>query len=190
MRYLLWILGLFAAAVAFNTALPHPAYVMLVYPPFRIELSLALFMALLLCGFLLSYWTARLLHAILKLPAHVRQYRLERATTQARELLNRALGEFFEGRYAAAELAAVRAMESGDASALPHIIAARSAHELREYKKRDAYLSTVGSKTPGDTTMRLIETAPTLPSTSAASAVTVTAARLRMTKRFMSSRRE
>lgn len=42
MKYLLWTLLLFAAAVALTTASHNPGYVLLVYPPYRIELSLML----------------------------------------------------------------------------------------------------------------------------------------------------
>ncbi|HEU0282558.1 MAG TPA: heme biosynthesis HemY N-terminal domain-containing protein, partial [Gallionella sp.] len=86
----------------------------------------------------------------------VRKFRLERAQGKARELLDDALNAFFEGHYAAAEKASARAMELGDTSALHPIIAARSAHELREYEKRDAYLSAAEGKAGGDATMRLM----------------------------------
>src|SRR5450759_3447831 len=158
MKYLVWILGLFAAAVALTTASHNPAYVLLVYPPYRIELSLTLFIVLLLLTFVFGYGLVRLIIAALQLPAYVRKFRLERAQANARELLDEELGAFFEGRYAASEKAAARAMELGDTSALHPIIAARSAHELREYKKRDAYLSAAEGKTIGDSTMRLMTT--------------------------------
>ena len=156
MKYLVWILGLFAAAVALTTASHNPGYVLLVYPPYRIELSLTLFIVLLLLAFVFGYALVRLIIAFLQLPAYVRKFRLERAQAKARELLDEELGAFFEGRYAASEKAAARAMELGDTSALHPIIAARSAHELREYKKRDAYLSAAEGKTIGDSTMRLM----------------------------------
>jgi len=50
-------------------------------------------------------------------------------------------------------------MELGDTSALHPIIAARSAHELREYEKRDTYLAAAEGKSTGDSTMRLMATA-------------------------------
>jgi HemY protein len=158
MKYLLWILGLFAAAVVLTTAAHNSAYVLLVYPPYRIELSLTLFIVLLLLTFVFGYGLVRLIDAFLQLPAYVNKFRREGAQAKNRELLNEELGAFFEGRYAAAEKAAVRAMESGDTSALHPIIAARSAHELRDYKKRDAYLSAAEGKTIGDSTMRLMTT--------------------------------
>src|SRR5574340_611948 len=116
MKYLLWILLLFAAAVALVTASHHPAYVLLVYPPYRIELSLTLFIVLLMLAFIFGYGLLRLMFAVVQLPAYVRRFRLERAQGKARELLDDALGAFFEGHYAAAEKASARAMGLGDTS--------------------------------------------------------------------------
>jgi HemY protein len=167
MKYLLWILGLFAAAVAITSAAHNPAYVLLVYPPYRIELSLTLFVVLLVLTFVSGYGLVRLIIAAVQMPAYVREFRLERAQAKVRALLDKELGAFFEGRYAAAEKAAARAMELGDTSSLHPIIAARSAHELREYKKRDAYLAAAEGtenfcpgtrKTIGGSTMRLMTT--------------------------------
>ncbi len=159
MKYLIWILLLFAAAVALTTASHNPAYLLLVYPPYRIEMSLMLFVVLLAIAFIFGYGLVRLVFAAMQLPEYVQRFRLERTRARARELLDESLGAFFEGRYAAAERASARAMESGDTSALHPIIAARSAHELREYEKRDAYLSAAEGKTTGDSTMRLMATA-------------------------------
>lgn len=158
MRYLVWTLLLFAAAVALVSASHNPAYVLLVYPPYRIELSLTLFVILLLLAFVFGYGLVRLLSAAMQLPEYVRRFRLERSQAKGRKLLDEALGAFFEGRYAAAERASAQAMELGDASALHPIIAARAAHELHEYEKRDAYLSAAEGKSVGDATMRLMAT--------------------------------
>jgi len=158
MKYLAWILGLFAAAVALTIASQNPAYVLLVYPPYRVEVSFTLFIALLLLAFVSGYVLVRLITGVLQLPAYVRKYRFDRAQTRIRKLLNEELGALFEGRYADSEKAATRAIELGDTSAFHSIIAARSAHELREYKKRDAYLSAAEGKAVGDSTMRLMTT--------------------------------
>lgn len=158
MKYLAWILGLFAAAVALAIVAHNPGYVQLVYPPYRIELSLTLFVFLLLLTFVSGYGLVRLITGVLQLPAYVRNFRLDRAQTKGRKLLDEELGAFFEGRFADSEKAAKRAMELGDSSTLHPIVAARSAHELREFKKRDAYLSAAEGKTIGDTSMRLMTT--------------------------------
>jgi len=154
MKYLVWILGLFAAAVALTIAAHNSGYVLLVLPPYRIEVSLTLFASLLLLIIVLGYYLIRLSSGLLQLPAYVRKYRKERAQMKARLSLDEELSAFFEGRYADSEMFAKRAMELGDTSALHPIIAARSAHELREYKKRDAYLTAAEGKTNGDATMR------------------------------------
>jgi len=156
MKYLVWILGLFAAAVALTTATHNAGYVLVVYPPYRVELSLTLFISLSLLAFVCGYAVVRVAISVLQLPGYVRKFRLKRVQARSRELLEEMLGAFFEGRYAAAEKAAVRAMDSGETSALYPVIAARAAHELREYKKRDAYLSAAEGRTIGDTTMRLV----------------------------------
>jgi HemY protein len=156
MKYLFWILMLFAAAVAVAIASHNPAYVLLVYPPYRVELSLTLFVFLYVLSLIFGYGLLRLTLVALRLPSHVKNYRLVRAQGKARKLLEEALGAFFEGRYAAAEKASARAMELGDTSVLHPIIAARAAHELREFDKRDAYLAGAEGKTAGENTMRLM----------------------------------
>lgn len=156
MKYLIWLLLLFAAAVALATAARNPAYVLLVYPPYRIELSLTLFVVLYILTFIFGYGLLRLTLAATQLPSYVRKYRMQRVQGKARKLLDDALNAFFEGRYAAAEKASAHAMKLGDTSALHPIIAARSAHQLREFAKRDAYLAGAEGKTVGENTMRLI----------------------------------
>ena len=158
MKYLLWVLVLFAAAVAVTTAAHNPAYVLLVYPPYRIDMSLTLFVCMILLLLLVSYSLIRLAMMAVTLPAYVRRFREQRDHEKSQALLNAALNAFFEGRYAAAERAAVHAMESGDTSVLHPILAASSAHELREFDKRDEYLAIAESKDAGDATMRLMAT--------------------------------
>jgi len=158
MRYLAWILGLFALAVAFVSVIHDAAYVLLVYPPYRVELSLTLFVILLLLVFVSVHVLLRLIAGMLQVPAYVRKFRADRAQKKSRKLLDEELAAFFEGRYADAEKAAAKAMEMGDDSVFHPIIAARSAHELHEFKERDAYLSEVGGKTKGDASIRLTTT--------------------------------
>lgn len=156
MKFLVWLLVLFAAAVVLGMAAHNPGYVLMVYPPYRMEMSLTLFVLGLVLLFVAAYLAVRLVVALLRLPSQVRTFREERAQSKSRAAMMEALTAFFEGRYATAEKAAVRAMEMGDTSALNHIIAARSAHELREFSKRDAYLSSAEGKTVGEDTMRLM----------------------------------
>lgn len=156
MKFLFWLLGLFALAVALTLAAHNPGYMLLVYPPYRAEMSLSLFVVGLLALFVFAHLALQLLSAALRLPAYVRQFRNERVQAKGRAAMMEALGAFFEGRYASAEKAAVRAMELGGDSAVNPIIAARAAHELRKFDKRDTYLAAMEDKTPDETTMRLM----------------------------------
>ncbi|BCK86414.1 protein HemY [Sideroxyarcus emersonii] len=156
MKHLLWLLGLFAAAVAVMLAARNPGYVQFVYPPYKIEMSLTLFVFALLAGFALCYLLVRLAVVTLRLPEYVRTFREERATSKGRAAMIEALKAYFEGRFTAAEKAAVRAMELGEKSGLNSIVAARAAHELREFDRRDAYLAGAEGKTVGESTMRLM----------------------------------
>ena len=156
MKYLVWILGLFAAAVALTIASHNSAYVLVVYPPYRIELSLTLFFSLALFTFVCGYLLVRMVTKILRLPDFVSEFRLKRAQAKSRALQKEMLSAFFEGRYAEAEKAAAKAIKSGEPSTFYSIIAARSAHELREFKKRDAYLSAAGENSTDDSAIRLM----------------------------------
>lgn len=156
MKLLLWIVAIFTAAVAIALAANNPGYVLIVYPPYRVELSLTLFVLGLAGTLIVGHFALRLLLAILRLPNQVRNYREQRALKTGRAAMMEALTAFFEGRYAAAEKAAVRAMDSGDQSGINPIIAARAAHELREFDKRDNYLASTAGKSVGESTMRLI----------------------------------
>jgi HemY protein len=156
MKFLFWLLALFTAAVAVALTAKNPGYVLLVYPPYRIELSLTLFVLGLLTLLVFTYFSLKLVNAVLRLPNYVRNYREQRALSIGRAAMMEALTAFFEGRYATAERAAVRAMESGEKSGINPIIAARSAHELREFSRRDSYLASTEGKSVGESTMRLI----------------------------------
>jgi len=156
MKYLISILVLFAAAVAISTLLQNTAYVLLVYPPYRIEVSLKLFVVLFLLVFGFGYWLIHLLLATTQLPAVVQKLRIDRAQNNARKLLDVALRAFFEGRYQDAEKAATRAIKHGEISVLYPIIAARAAHELGALDRRDTYMSVASRQTQGDSTVRLL----------------------------------
>ena len=158
MKYLAWLLVSFAVAVVISSTAHNPAYVLLVYPPYRIDMSLTLFVVLSLLALLAVYSLVQVVMAAAGLPGKARRYREQREHEKSQALLNTALNAYFEGRYAAAEKAAVHAMELGEASSLHSILAASSAHELHEYQKRDEYLNLAQGKDVGDSTMRLMAT--------------------------------
>jgi HemY protein len=156
MKFLFWILALFTAAVAVTLASHNPGYVQVVYPPYRMELSLSLFVFVTLALFVLTYFAVHLILEALRLPEYVRNFRAEQAQQHGQHALMEALTAFFEGRYSAAEKSAARALELGDSTDLTPVVAARAAHELGEFAKRDAYLASVADTSIGVATSRLL----------------------------------
>ncbi|OFZ91182.1 MAG: hypothetical protein A3F74_09530 [Betaproteobacteria bacterium RIFCSPLOWO2_12_FULL_62_58] len=157
MRTLFWIIAIFALAVGVVAiARYNTGYVLLVLPPYRIELSLNLLLVLLLVAFTVGYSLVRMVSGTLRLPAQVREYRVARRRQKAQATLLEALQEFFAGRYARAEKAAASLIELGEHAALCAVLAARAAHELRAFERRDAYLAQAAKLTPDDGAVRVV----------------------------------
>ncbi len=160
MRWVFWILSLFALAVAIALALRfNDGYALFVWPPYRFEVSLNLFALLVGAGFAAAYLLVRFIFGAIALPAQVREYRERRRREAARVMLLDAVGAFFEGRFGRAEKSAARVAESADTAAIGSVLAARAAHELRHYDERDAYLARAEQLAPEAPTMRLIAAA-------------------------------
>jgi len=141
MRSLFWLLVVFAAAVALViVGRIESGYVLLIYPPYRVEVSMLFFAIALVAGFGLLYALIRLLGHALSLPAYVRSYRARRRRERAHAALSSALQAYYEGRYSRAEKEAAVAFEGGSAPALAALLAARSAHQLRDFQRRDRWL--------------------------------------------------
>jgi len=141
MRGLFWLLAVFAAAVAFALAgRLGEGYVLVVYPPWRVEISLLLCVLALAAAFGVAYLAVRLISHTLALPAQVRAFRERRKREHAQSALASALQCYFEGRYARAENQAALAWEAGAAPGIAALIAARAAHQMREYERRGQWL--------------------------------------------------
>jgi HemY protein len=150
MKALVWLLLAFAAAVAIAVVgRGNDGYVLFVYPPWRMELSIILFGVLAVAGFVACYALARLVHHTLSLPVHVRTYRQRRRKELALSALASALQSWFEGRYARAEKEAGMAYAGGVSPGLAALIGARAAHELRQPERRDMWLER--ARASGDT---------------------------------------
>lgn len=157
MRALIWIIAIFALAVGVVAiARYNTGYLLLVLPPYRIELSLNLLLVALLLAFTAGYFLVRTVAGTLRLPARVREYRVARRRQRAHTTLLEALQEFFAGRYARAEKAAASSIELGEHAALCALLAARAAHELRAFDRRDAYLAQAAKLTTDNDLARVV----------------------------------
>jgi HemY protein len=82
----------------------------------------------------------RLLGNALALPASVRAWRARRRRERAHTALATALQAYYEGRYARAEKEAGYAADNGPAPGVAALLAARAAHQMRDFDKRDRWL--------------------------------------------------
>jgi HemY protein len=114
-------------------------YVLFVYPPYRIEMSMLFFALALVASFALLYACVRLAGHALSLPGYVRAYRSQRRRDRAQAAFVAALQAYYEGRYARAGKEAEIAFEGGAAPGLAALLAARAAHQLRDFQRRDRW---------------------------------------------------
>src|SRR5437899_9475475 len=82
----------------------------------------------------------RLLGHAVSVPAYVRAYRSRRRRERAHAALAAALQAYYEGRYARAEKEAAAAFEAGPTPGLAALLAARAAHQMRDFERRDRWL--------------------------------------------------
>jgi HemY protein len=149
MRFLFWVVVLFALAVGASLLTEYDqGYALIVAPPYRIELSLILFVliyvALLTGGYLLLRTTV----ITLDLPRRVHAWREARRSKSALDTLVGGWTAYYEGRYAQAEKEAMAAAKNGAPALVSHLLAAESAHMARAYERRDEQLSQAEAGAP------------------------------------------
>jgi len=156
MRFAIWSLVLAALAVGIALfAEKSTGYVVIVSSPWRIELSVNLFVFLVVAGYFAFYFLSRLVATLIAIPGRVRAYRAEREKNLHRHALNDALLAFFQGRYASAEKSAADALAGDETKGVAAIIAARSAHELGRFSEREQFLDQAKGNVPGVDQARL-----------------------------------
>lgn len=149
MRWLISILLVAALAVALALAGRYdPGYVVLVYPPWRAELSFITFFLLLVALMTGGYVFARIAIITLNLPAAIRERKALREEDKRRERFVDVVGQFLEGRYQEVEKSAVLLDGEERRDALAQVLAARAAQATRAHAKRDANLQRAQQAAP------------------------------------------
>jgi len=156
-KLLYWLLLILAIAIGISlVAGNNEGYVLIVHPPYRLELSFNLLVLLLVGGFVLLHASLRLIDYTLRLPASVRAYKQEQHRKEGHAALLEALHALVEGRYSKAEKAAARALELGEDAGLTALVAARASHKLRQPGRRDYYLAEAERLAPQASVARLL----------------------------------
>jgi HemY protein len=155
MRSAVWFVFLFALAAAAALFATHNAGTVSVFwQPYRVDISLNLFLLGLLAAFLLLHWLLSSLAFVLRIPQQAKRWRLQR---QERALLQHWLeafshlmgGRFVRARKAAELVLAIEASVARSTENLPyrarlralaHLLAAESAHALQDRSVREDHL--------------------------------------------------
>jgi HemY protein len=133
MRALFWLLTL--AALAMGVALLGrltDGYVLWVMPPWRVELSLNLFVLLQLLILLVVYLALRAIAITLNLPRVVGEFRARRAHARDERTATEAVRLFWEGRYGHALKSAEKVGADSTAAGLAALVGLKAAHALRD----------------------------------------------------------
>jgi HemY protein len=134
---------LFALAAGLTVAAHFSnSYLLLVLPPYRIEVSLALALILLAAAFFLGYGALRIAINLLELPEKARRYHEQRRQQKGQALLQEALHAYFAGRHEQAESAATACIELEQQVPLSAVIAARAAQSIKAPERRERHLAT------------------------------------------------
>ena len=142
MRILFWFLLLAAAAVGVALATRLTAgYALFVAPPYRVELSLNLFILLALAVFVGGYAIVRVIMRALRLPDEVRAFRRQQQQERTRAKHDAAVVALLEGRYGKARQYAEEALAIPQSSGLSALVAARGAIETRDFEVAEALLA-------------------------------------------------
>lgn len=151
MRIFLSLVILFAAAIGLAVgARFNPGNVVFFYPPYRVDLSLNLFIVLAALLFAVLFVVLNALRSAQEMPQRVAAYRRDKREREGNRALREALKSLFEGRFGHAEKAAARASDSPDNAGLAALIGARAAHRMGQPERRDGWLL----KTENDTSLR------------------------------------
>jgi HemY protein len=154
MRAALWLMALFAVAVASALFAGNNHGTVTVYwPPYRVDLSLNLVLLLLAMAFVTVYGAMRALSALLSIPRQARSWRLLQKERAIHAAFLETLSHLFAGRFVRSRKSAelVVALEesversgahvpyAGPLRALAHLLAGESAHVLQDRAVRDAH---------------------------------------------------
>lgn len=158
MRRVVWLLIVVSAAVgiALLMRVGH-GNVAILWPPYRIDLSVNLAVLILIVLFLLLHLLFGVLSGALNLPGRVREYRERRQRDKALAGLRDSLLAFFEGRFGRAERLARGALSDDALAGSAALIAARSAQRMREPERRDRWIESATAVPAVENARRMTE---------------------------------
>lgn len=159
MRNLVLLILMACAVVGLSLAARvNPGQVAVFFSPYRVDVSLNFAIFAIFAGFLLFYGVVRAIYGAIGLPERVRNFKLSRRREGAHNALRASVLALTEGRYSRVEHLATEAQVYEPDAAPSALVAAMAAHRLRQYDRRDRWLSALRDE-PGETGLaaRLLE---------------------------------
>lgn len=139
---------LFATVVATLAALDNPGYVLIARSPWSAEMSLAVFVPLLLLTFGALYLFFFMAVRVVRIPRDVTRWRRERQVRSARTNLFEGLKQFAEANWTEAEPLLLASMRGSEAPLLAQLAAACVSQGRGNLEKRDEYLALAQQAAP------------------------------------------
>ncbi len=141
MRLILYILAvLFVSVMVTMFAINDPGYVLIVRPPWSVELPLTLFSVFAFVAFIGLYIAGRVLGQALRLPGGLSIWRERRLGRKARTAMAQGLTYLAAGQWEEAERELLDGLPFSDASMINYLALALAAHGQGNKSKRDDYL--------------------------------------------------
>ena len=151
MRLAIWFVLLFAVAVvAAATFGTNDGLASFYWGSWRLDLSLNLFLLLLIGTCFLLVAVIQAINSLIGLPRRAREWRTARRDRSGQAALRDALAQYFGGRYTRAQKSAQRALaiqaetpelaQDNEFTVLGHLLAAGSAHRVQNRALRDEEL--------------------------------------------------
>ncbi|WP_372523818.1 heme biosynthesis HemY N-terminal domain-containing protein [Sulfuricaulis sp.] len=142
MKLLFFIIALlFAAALITLYALDNPGYVLIAHAPWSIEMSLTLFIPLMIVVSFLFYLSLYIILRLWRIPRDVGRWRTRRRARRARMALLQGLTNLAEANWVEAETQLLAGMRHGDTPLLNYLGAAMACEGQGNSEKRDEYLA-------------------------------------------------
>ncbi|HEY5604314.1 MAG TPA: heme biosynthesis HemY N-terminal domain-containing protein [Gammaproteobacteria bacterium] len=159
MKWLFYTLATIIAVASLTLlALADRGYVLINVRGYTIESTLVTWLVLLTLAFFILHYTLRFLTNLWYAPKGMKLWREQRRQQRANQTLLDGLVKLAEGDWRQAEKVVLRHINNSRAPMLNYLAAARAAHELNEYDRRDSYLKQAGqSASANDVSVKLTQ---------------------------------
>jgi HemY protein len=142
------IAALLVAIVGTLAALKDPGYVLIARAPWSAEMSLPVFIVLVLAGSAAFYLLLYLVIRLVRVPRKVAQWRAQRNVRQSRDALHQGLTKLAEGNWVEAEAQLLASMRGAEMPVLSYLGAACATQGQGNLEKRDEYLASAQRSSP------------------------------------------